>query len=68
MVLSTSLGTDTVETTKVLLEGTVGLDELKVSSVLLGDSTLLEVLLTGKVGESPLLRDDNLLTSRELKK
>jgi len=60
------LSTDTVETTKVLLEGSVGLDELKVSSVLLGDSALLEVLLTGKVGESPLLRDDDLLTSREL--
>lgn len=60
------LGTDAVETAEVLLERAVGLDELEVRSVLLGDRTLLEVVGTREVGESPLLRDDDLLASREL--
>jgi len=44
----------------------VGLDELEVSTIGLSDRTLLEEVGTREIGESPLLRNDDLLTSREL--
>lgn len=46
----------------------MGLDELEVSTIGLSDRTLLEEVGTREIGESPLLRNDDLLTSRELNK
>jgi hypothetical protein len=59
-------GGDLVDAAEVLLEGTVRGDELNVGTVELGDRTLLDVLGTGEGGETPLLRDDDLLATGEL--
>jgi len=62
------LGSNTGLETEVLLKGTVVVDVLKVAAVLEDTVRLLGlgVLLAVHVGETPLLGDDDLLTTSEL--
>lgn len=62
------LGGNTGLKTEVLLEGTVVVDVLEVAAILEDTVRLLglSVLLAVHVGETPLLRDDDLLATSEL--